>query len=252
MNPSLFTLAATLFVLLTIGLLALALYGYGRALRRAGTPPAEQRPRVRKLAAGLVLWLLITMGLGMSGILADWQALPPRLMLILVPPLLFTVWLCRSAAVGHWLDQVPPVWLVAPQTFRVLMEIILWLLFRAHIIPVQMTFEGRNFDILVGLTAPLVAYFGLVRGAWPRWALAAWHVGSLLMLANIVGVAILSTPLPLRAFWNEPANTIVAHWPFVWLPAFVVPFAYISHALGLRQLVRQRSQAPLAAPASIG
>lgn len=246
MNTSFFTLAAGLFLLLVAGLFGLVLYGYGRALRRAGTDTATCRTRGRRLAAGLGLWLLVTMGLALSGILANWTALPPRLLLVLVPPLLFTGWLCRSGAVGQWLDHVPPVWLVAPQSFRVLMEIILWLLFRAHVIPVQMTFEGRNFDILVGFTAPLVAYFGLLRGTWPRWVLVAWHVGSLAVLANIVTIAVLSTPLPLRVFWNEPANTVIAHWPFVWLPAFVVPFAYIGHVLALRQVVRQRNQMPIA------
>ena len=64
-------------------------------------------------------------------------------------------------------------------------------------------------------------------------------LAGLALLLNIVGVAMLSVPGPLRVFMNEPANTIIAEWPFVWLPAFVVPVALWSHLLSLRQLVRR-------------
>jgi len=36
---------------------------------------------------------------------------------------------------------------------------------------------------------------------------------------------------------NEPANTMIAHLPFIWLPAFVVPVAYFLHIVSLKQLL---------------
>jgi hypothetical protein len=100
-----------------------------------------------------------------------------------------------------------------------------------------MTFEGRNWDILVGLTAPLVA---LVLTRKPLLGFAKlWNIAGLLILGNIVGVALLSAPLPFRVFLNEPANTIIAEFPFVWLPSVLVPIAYTLHLLSWRQLMRR-------------
>jgi len=43
-------------------------------------------------------------------------------------------------------------------------------------------------------------------------------------------------PTPLRAFANEPASTFAASWPWVWLPAFLVPAALFGHLLAFRKL----------------
>ncbi|MFY7999641.1 MAG: hypothetical protein ACOVSW_13665, partial [Candidatus Kapaibacteriota bacterium] len=119
------------------------------------------------------------------------------------------------------------------------MEIILWQLFLAGIIPVQMTFEGRNFDILVGLTAPIVAWL-LARKKMPRTALIVWNWASMAILLNIVIVAVLSTPVPFRVFMNEPANTVILSFPFVWLPTVVVPIAFLGHIASLRQILSRK------------
>ena len=58
----------------------------------------------------------------------------------------------------------------------------------------------------------------------------------LLLLGNIAAIAVLSTPLPFRFFMNEPANTIVFNFPFVWLPVFVVPFAALLHVLSIKKI----------------
>ena len=44
-------------------------------------------------------------------------------------------------------------WLIGLQVFRVAVEIFLALGYRAGFVPVQMTVEGRNWDVLTGLTA---------------------------------------------------------------------------------------------------
>jgi hypothetical protein len=187
-----------------------------------------------KLGAGLVCWLVVLAGLAHSGFLAQFEALPPRLPLVLAPALVAVVLLSRRAM------ALPQVWLIGFQSFRVVMELILWLLYREGRIPIQMTFEGRNFDILAGLSAPIVAW-GVARRGWSQKVVGVWNAVCLLLLANIVIVALLSTPGPLRQFHNEPTNTIVAAWPFVWLPGFVVPCALFGH-LSLTRILRATSR----------
>lgn len=63
-----------------------------------------------------------------------------------------------------------------------------------------------------------------------------WNLLSLGLLINIVTIALLSIPTPFRVFMNEPANTLVAHFPFILLPGMLVPLAYGLHFLSMRQL----------------
>jgi hypothetical protein len=65
-----------------------------------------------------------------------------------------------------------------------------------------------------------------------------WNVMGLLLLVNIVTIALLSMPTPFQYFHNEPMNTIVLKFPFVFLPGLLVPLAYGLHFLSLRQLAQ--------------
>ncbi len=226
MSPA---LTDSLFTALTLTVAGGLVWG----LRRTGVAPA--RP---VLLVGA--WLIFTAGLAFSGVLRQWAAVPPRLALVVLPPLALVVWGVRSRQVGAWLDGLPAWALVAPQVFRVGVEVLLWVLYQQGRLPVQMTFEGRNWDVLVGLTAlPVAAWLARRAGATARVVAVGWHLGGLALLANIVVVAFLSTPSPLRQFWNEPANTLIADWPYVWLPGVLVPAAYVLHVLGLRQVARR-------------
>jgi hypothetical protein len=106
----------------------------------------------------------------------------------------------------------------------------------AGVAPDIMTFHGRNVDILVGLSAPLVAYYCFVRRAWPERVALWWNWAGILILLNVVVQAQLSAPTPFRVFVTQPPTTFIAHVPYIWLPAFLVPLAWLLHAVSLRQL----------------
>jgi hypothetical protein len=117
-------------------------------------------------------------------------------------------------------------------------EVLLWALYASALLPIQMTFEGRNFDIITGVTAVLLTTrlsgFMLL-DKLPRFVIILWNIMGLGLLINIVAIAILSMPTPFRYFMNEPANTIVTLFPISLLPAFLVPLAYMLHILSLRK-----------------
>ena len=77
----------------------------------------------------------------------------------------------------------------------------------------------------------------------PRWVVAGWNVLGLALLANIVGIAIASTPL-FRAFGDDRLNTFVAYPPFVWLPAVLVTGALMGHILVWRKLAQRDAKMP--------
>lgn len=237
METNLYTIAKVLFVLLVLTLFGLLIYGLQYALQKVAWEQNKKRNISIYTLCGFFGWFAFTGILAAKGFFMQFSAMPPRLPVLLLPPLLFIIWLANSPSFTHLLRQIPESWLVYLQSFRVGMEIILWMAFLDNIIPVQMTFEGRNYDILVGLLAPVFAYYCFTRKKWPRIVAIGWNIMGLLLLLNIVVVSILSAPVPFRMFMNEPANTFVAEVPFVWLPAFVVPVAYWLHILSVKQLL---------------
>jgi hypothetical protein len=211
--------------------------GVHRAARRAGDSERESRRLAGITGGGIAAWLAVTALLARSGVLSDFTAMPPRMMLVLASTIaLFTV-ATTNARARRLLAAAPKHWPVAIQSMRVPIELGLWGLFAAGELPVQMTFEGRNFDVLVGLTAPIAAV-AIARGRLGTRGAVAWNLASLGLLLNVMGIAITTLPGPLHLDWPGVSNAIVTTAPFVWLPAFLVPVALFGHVLALRQLLR--------------
>lgn len=185
----------------------------------------------------LILWIGIISAAALSGFSSEFDSLPPRPALFILIPAIALFFILRSKTTKTILQSIPPQYLINIQFFRVPVEILLWMLLISGISPIQMTFEGRNFDILVGLTAPFAAYVAFSNGRFNRKFAIAWNIAGLLLLANILIIAILSMPTPLRVFMNEPANTEVGKFPVIFLPAILVPIAYYFHAFSLKQLL---------------
>src|SRR5690606_19487425 len=99
-------------------------------------------------------------------------------------------------------------------SIRVPVEIVLALLFHQGLILVYMTFEGANFDIFSGLTAPLVALFVFRKGIVKTKLLLAWNLLCLLLLINIVTIAALALPSPMQKIAFEQPNIAVMFFPF--------------------------------------
>jgi hypothetical protein len=231
-------LTASGFVILTIVFYGLLLNELKKALR-ASPLSAEQKKKIfNGTLLGILLWMIATGILSWSGVLSDFSSFPPRLLIVLIIPLAAIIWIITRKATGEVLQYIPPVILIHLQVFRVFVEVLLWALFIRDLLPIQMTFEGRNVDILSGITAPFVAWL-YQHNKVSKTVVITWNLICLGLLINIVAVAIASMPTPFRVFLNEPANTIVAKFPIVWLPALLVPLAYGLHFLSLKQLLRK-------------
>ena len=104
-----------------------------------------------------------------------------------------------------------------------------------------MTFEGRNFDIIAGITAPLIAYFGFTIEKLSRQIILVWNFICLGLLINIVATALLSAPSPLQKLAFDQPNIAILNFPFSWLPTFIVPVVLFGHLVSIRQLTRRQT-----------
>jgi len=188
----------------------------------------------------ILAWMTLQFVLVQTGFYANSSAVPPRLMFQLLPTLVFTIVQFLTVSGKRFIDKLNIKQLTLIHTIRIPVEIVLYYLFIAKTIPQIMTFEGRNFDILAGLTAPIIYYWVFIKNKISHKGLLVWNLLSLGLLINIVFIAVLSTKSSFRHFAFDEANIALAHFPFNWLPSVVVPIVLFSHLVAIRQLIFKR------------
>lgn len=230
-------LAQVLLILLVV----VVLWFIQKGCRRILSAMEVEKQRANKISnytlAGIILWLLIQAITATLGFFTNFEVLPPRIAFAVLPSVFVTIYLLFSKRFNAFLEKAPEEWLIYLQSFRFPLEIILWLGFLGGSIPFQMTFEGFNFDIIVGLTAYMAGFVFFARNRYRKLEAIIWNVFGLVLLVNIVSIAVVSTPSPFRIFMNEPANRIIAYFPFIWIPGFFVPLALALHLFSLKQLI---------------
>lgn len=235
-----FSMPGFLMLLLTFICIVLILKGLYATLRKTGWEQKRRNKIFLITIASIIAWVGVLTVLSFQNFFSDFSKLPPRPALAIIIPLPFVLLIAFSKKGTHFLLSMPSHWLVWLQSFRLIVEVLLFLAFIAGKLPVQMTFEGRNFDILTGLFALPVGYL-LVRGkTYATRLVVIFNFIGILLLINILVIAVLSMPTSLRYFMNEPSNNLVAQFPFILLPGVLVPLAYSLHIFSLRQLLAKR------------
>ena len=216
---------------LFVGLVLVMAFLTSRVVQQASGPLAS--------AAILVVYLVVPGVLAWQRLLDRYDPMPaPPLLLLLLLTLTTTV-LALSALGTRVAATIGIAGLVWFQSFRIAVELILHRLYEQDVVPVQMTFAGRNFDIVTGITA-LVLGFWMIRGGRPgRGLLLGWNGLGLVLLANIVTVALLSAPVAFRRFTEGPPNLLPSTFPDIWLPSFLVQLALFGHLVMFRALLRR-------------
>ena len=190
------------------------------------------------LALGIILLLLFIQAVtGLAGFYTVTDVTPPHFLLLVLPPLLIIITLFLVPKGRTILDRLDQRWLTWLHSVRIPVELVLFWLFLHKQVPQLMTFEGRNFDIAAGLTAPLIAYFGYHKKRLNRGILLTWNFICLGLLFNIVINAILSAPFPFQRFAFDQPNVAILYFPFVWLPGCIVPLVLLAHLATIRQLI---------------
>ena len=193
--------------------------------------------RSKKLLLIIGAWLLVQAIIASTGFYTVTNTIPPRLLFLLLPPLMLIALLFLSSSGRNFIDKLDIRILTLLHIVRIPVEFVLLLLFLNKTIPGIMTFEGRNFDILSGITAVLVWYFGFHKYKLGEKIILLWNICCLALLINIVIIAILSAPFGFQQFGFDQPNIAILYFPFVWLPCFIVPVVLFSHLVVIRKLI---------------
>lgn len=205
---------------------------------------AKETTRKQTVAVTLMLltWIVLQGELTLAGVYnSNTSAIPPRIILFGVLPAIAAILILFLTRSGRsFINSLPLLQLTYLHTVRIPVELVLYSLHAYGAIPELMTFEGRNFDIIAGISAPFVAYLGLIKKQMNTNTLLTWNIICLGLLANIVVNAVLSAPSPFQQFAFDQPNLAILNFPYSLLPAFVVPIVLFCHLASIRQLLKRK------------
>ena len=181
-------------------------------------------------------WAIVQGLLGWSQFYLKLDTVPPRLPFTFFSTFALILVLFNTSKGRTFIDSLDLKTLTWLHIVRIPVEFCLLWLFIATSIPQIMTFEGANFDIIAGLTAPLMVYLYFNRKNISAKKMLVWNVVCLLLLINIVVIALLCALMPIQQLAFDQPNIGVLYFPFVWLPSVIVPIVMFSHFVAIRRL----------------
>ncbi len=187
----------------------------------------------------LLAWMALQACIALTGFYTNTQTNPPRFLLLAGPAVLFIIFLFATKTGRTFIDSLDLTYLTLLHTVRIPVELVLFALYLHNAVPRLMTFEGRNFDILSGISALFIYYFGFVKKQLGKNVLLVWNIICLGLLLNVVINAVLSVPTTFQQFAFDHPNIAVLYFPFTWLPAVVVPLVLFSHLAAIRMRLKK-------------
>lgn len=188
----------------------------------------------------IILWVIYLSIMVSAGAFKELKSPPSILLFIILPA--FTI-----ITIFHLVRRALPLIdgfslsaVIGMQSFRIFVELLIWGVYTKGLVPKEVTFEGWNFDILAGLSAPLIAWLWHKK-RMARGLVLAWNVVCLLLLANVV--VIFNTLVMKPQLWGydsppiQPGFTTV---PYLYIAAVFMPLAMFLHILAIRKCLRRR------------
>lgn len=192
-----------------------------------------------EFVAGLAVWVIFSLIIGASGVAGRNASVPPGIAILLIPAFVLVLATALSPAGRVLSTSVPLVVLTAFQIFRIGVEMTLTALAGAGKAPHLMTLSGGNFEILVAISAPFMAWAATRERRFGR-LLLGWNLLGLLSLANVASRAVLTAPGPLHLVHAEVPDVAILTFPFTFIPGLVAPLAVLIHLVAIRSLGRRK------------
>lgn len=185
-----------------------------------------------KVAMVLLSWFVLVFLFGKAGVFAaDFWIIPG----IIIGFLLLFIFLKRvyfSAIIRAMARAASMPGLIAIQTYRIV-GVGFLNLYRLGVLPAAFAFPSGYGDILVGVTAPLVAYFYAKKYFYGRTLAIIWNIVGIADLVIAISVGILGYPRPLQVLPTTPSTEPLSLFPLALIPLFAVPLALLLHLLSL-------------------
>jgi hypothetical protein len=133
-----------------------------------------------------LLWSFVLTFLSLSHRYTITKSLLPIFPFLTIPPILLVISLFFIRSGKKFIKSLNLKTLMIIHFVRILVEFGLLFLALYKVVPKSLTFEGRNFDILIGLSAIAVYYFGFVTTKLKKPVILVWNFLGLAFLFNVI------------------------------------------------------------------
>lgn len=222
------------YLFLSMGILLLLFSGYGVGLTRSGISPKEKTKKLYLGGIISLIWFVYLYLLSSTSFLYNFD-LPPRFPIAVFLPtvMLFFLFIKRNK---FMLTAIPPAWFIYFQSFRIVVELLIHATVLEGILPKQASFTGYNYEIVIGLSAPIVAL--AFHKKWLSHKIVlVWNYIGLSTLGVIIFIVISSYYFP--SIWGYSSTPVAKEFvqlPYLLLPGFLAPVAIFVHILSIMQL----------------
>lgn len=172
--------------------------------------------------------------------------IPPIAYGLLLPLVIFGALLAVSDTARRLCDGVPQTFLIGVQTYRLLGGVFLLLMIEGRM-PGAFALPAGWGDILIGASAPLVAWAYHRDPRRSRSLVLSWNLLGVLDLVVAVSMGMLTAPGHLQRFGFDHPNFAIRQFPFVLIPVFLVPMSLFLHVLSLARMKETSYRAALGA-----
>ena len=204
----------------------------------------SERRKARKawnwILGSFAAFLLVISLLSIRGFFSV-ASLPPRFLIILLPNAVFGVYLLsfRVSGAFSFLKYFPAALLVGVQFYRFVLEFLVWEFHQQKLVPLEITYGGRSFDFLIGISSLVAAFLLYKKVRHAKKIGVLFNVFGMASMVNIIFIVATSFPSPFRLF---ETNYLPTFFPGILIPGFIAPFAIYMHLLSLKQLIYRLQQ----------
>ena len=185
----------------------------------------------------LICWASIAFALSWAGVFQTTKdTLFPSIAIGIVLPFVTGIlFISRSKRFEEILNHIPQHWLVGFQFYRSF-GILFLLQYSAEKLPGVFALPAGIGDLVIGLSAPIVAYLYATSSKRSYLTVLAWNVVGIADLVLAVTLGFLSSPWPFQLLSLENPNAMISAFPLVLVPTFAVPLSLVLHLASMKKL----------------
>lgn len=178
----------------------------------------------------MAIWVGGLALLGISGLLPTKSSMVPWLVFFTPIVLLYVATIIPGAR--NYMRGIKDEQLHHLHLWRVPFAFVLLWFYQAQITPLGLTFEGYNYDIIIGLTAPVIGSLAFSQKMLTKEIVLGWNGLGIVFLLISTGLIFMELTV------NQKALLLFNDLPYLAIFGFLLPLSLFAHVLSIYRILK--------------